>query len=228
MIPYVHGSLTTYGVKILVEFHTNDGWTFPRNYYNILPVLTAADNLGDYSFINYVAGVLAIHPWKLTMVCNIKKVVCNRYRLRRVTSSSRLQMDKGRCIVCRDALVTMDCVNVSNCCRARIHIMCMKFVEVCPLCGDGWTPLPCCVCKRKMMYESSDVDQMACCDVDIHKHCFLVLKQNPKLKVCPSCRFPLNALGYPYSPRCLNEYIKLRRAKRRVQRTQSEVNVDGK
>ena len=48
-------------------------------------------------------------------------------------------MDNGCCVMCRDALVTMDRVNVSNCCGARVNIMCMKFVEVFPLCGDAWT-----------------------------------------------------------------------------------------
>ena len=213
----IRGSLSRYGLKVILNFRRNrDDWSLPQNFYDLIPALTTADNLGDEVFIRHIANELCVHPLKLTMASDIKKVVRDRYRLmKRVVKLTIAACD--RCVLCKDVIVDLDSVNTTNCCGARIHVMCMKIVSTCPGCGDGWIPLPCCRCKHDMSYSEHAVERMACCDADIHKHCLFVLRS----RQCPSCGVYLKKDGYPYIPVSVAEYVKSRRAMRRVQRARN-------
>ena len=94
-----------------------------------------ADNLGDDMFLDYVAQELCVNPLKLSMASNVKKVVCDRYRLKSVVK--KLKFSHDNCIVCKDVLVDLDRYDSSKCCGSLMHIMCMQYVKVCPTCGDG-------------------------------------------------------------------------------------------
>ena len=53
-ISFILGSLTPAGVNSLFDFR-RDIFKLPEEYYERLPPLMAADNLGDDEFIDYVA-----------------------------------------------------------------------------------------------------------------------------------------------------------------------------
>ena len=163
-----------------------------------------------------MASKLCVHPQKLTLAFDVKKVIRDRYRLKSVVKD--LRMSKDQCVACRDVLVDLDSVDSSRCCRSHMHVMCIRRITVCPGCGEGWTPLPCCQCSKRMFYSKDLVERTACCDADIHEHCLHRLKSKP----CPSCGFPLDSSGYPYPPRSVSEYVILRR---RIQRLRNGVNT---
>ncbi|CAI8009401.1 hypothetical protein GBAR_LOCUS6315 [Geodia barretti] len=71
----IRGSLSRYGLKVILNFRRNrDDWSLPQNFYDLIPALTTADNLGDEVFIRHIANELCVHPLKLTMASDIKKV----------------------------------------------------------------------------------------------------------------------------------------------------------
>ena len=96
----IRGSLSRYGLKVILNFRRNrDDWSLPQNFYDLIPALTTADNLGDEVFIRHIANELCVHPLKLTMASDIKKVVRDRYRLmKRVVKLTIAACD--RCVLC--------------------------------------------------------------------------------------------------------------------------------
>ena len=191
-IPFIRRSLTPQGLISLLDYR-NGQFSLPDEFYHLLPAVSAADNIGDEQFLAYIAKTLYVHPNKLTMACDVKKTLRDRYRLKGRVTLHPTPNDK--CHACRDTFMETDKIDTTNCCGVRLHVMCMRRVTVCPHCGDGWVSLNCCVCNR--VCNSYDaVDRMECCDADIHIRCL----SSVYYKYCPVCGLKLNKNGYPASP----------------------------
>ena len=131
-----------------------------RDKLECLGCILMSNGSGYYHY-HYFVSLSIHHTCKVRSSC----LECNIYvKLHFCTSTP---------VCCKSADTS------SRCCRSRMHVMCIRRITVCPGCGEGWTPLPCCQCSKRMSYSKDLVEQTACCDADIHEHCLYRLKSKP-------------------------------------------------
>ena len=218
-IPYIRGSLTVRGVNDLLDFQRGY-FRMPDHHSDLFPSLSAADNLGDDDYIEHVAGILHVHPLKLTQTCDVRKTLRDRYRLNRIVRLAPSRSD--RCTLCKDVLMARERVESTYCCSRKAHTMCLHTATVCAYCGEGWVMLPCCVCGRpcsaRPVYRwNPQVDSTECCDANIHTQCLHHLFNSR----CPCCNTQLDRDGYPHPPNSVECYVERRRMQRRNQRARN-------
>ena len=223
-IPEIPKTLTTYAVNLLLNLRWGK-FFMPRGIGLLVTALSSADLLGDVDFAVHVAEILHVHPRKLTLSCDIFKVVRDRYRLARICMLS--PSNNLRCGFCHDYFSGSEILLDTTYCGRKIHMICYyEKARACPYCGEAFYPTKCCVCKTDIRETYTTPQKkiektMKCCTADVHQYCMWKLYNNN----CPCCGAPLRSDGTPKPPKNVEEYVFRRRQLRRNERLRAGISL---
>ncbi len=204
LLPGEEWGRTTAPLEEVIKYTTSPSiYTPPVDDKLYFETVCLSQFLAYTEFTAALCTAINICPSDLSRIDNrprrIKALIRNRLR----TIAFQEKVKLGKCSICDQWLANSPLrFSPTTCCGKLVHEACWNNPNVCELCDETITFLPCCKCNGVIegfgtlmeAYELYSSLRLRCCGADIHQVCHRLLLSG-LLPTCPICNTPLNADG---------------------------------